>query len=39
MIETNTFPCERCELPVRVRYYRPDVRMWLCGTCCDRRPE
>ena len=36
LVEKDTFPCDRCDAPVRVRYWRPDVRMWLCGPCCDR---
>ncbi len=35
IVDKDLWPCERCDLPVRVRYYRPDVRMWLCPTCCD----
>lgn len=25
--------CERCGREARIRYYRPDVRMLLCGPC------
>lgn len=36
LVEKDTMPCDRCDAPVRVRYWRPDVRMWLCGPCIDR---
>jgi len=36
IVEADTLPCERCDAPVRVRYWRPVVRMWLCGPCFDR---